>query len=438
MQKVPFIRKDVQMFPIVKPIENPYGKDTIGFVFIEVNPKLFVDASQKYTVQENTNLFFTVAGTTYRLNNQTIEPFNEDFTVTSMESDAVRSENKLSSVEYGNTSGLAVTVPLSTGGCYLSQLLTPDTFMSQMNEYISLFVLVGATVLFSGFLLYRLLSHIVNQPVHILNRRLDQIAKGDFSHDDTIEWENELGDIGRSINQLSAGIKELMEKRIEDAREKKDYEYRMLQSQINPHFLYNTLNSIKWMATIQNAPGIAEMVTSLSRLLKNIAKGTETIVTIENEFKLLDDYFVIQKYRYGGAITMDYQVDEPELIQNKIPRFSLQPIVENAIFHGIEPKGCEGHIRIHLYRSGADIRIDVADNGVGMTREAIERTLASDIPDRSNFFKDVGVSSVHKRILYTFGDGYGLSITSEPGKYTTMSLLLKNTLDNEKGEINHV
>ena len=103
---------------------------------------------------------------------------------------------------------------------------------------------------------------------------MKRIEAGDFSRDSSTEWEHELGDIGKTINDLSENVLSLMNQRIDDERQKKDYEYRMLQSQINPHFLYNTLNSIKWMATVQNAPGIAEMTTSLSRLLKDISKGT--------------------------------------------------------------------------------------------------------------------------------------------------------------------
>lgn len=130
----------------------------------------------------------------------------------------------------------------------------------------------------------------INHPVQELQVRMKHISEGNFERDSSIEWQHELGDIGRSINDLAEDVKTLMDQRIRDENEKREYEYKMLQSQINPHFLYNTLNSIKWMATIQNAPGIAEMTTALSRLLKNIAKGTEKAVLLSAELSLLDDY----------------------------------------------------------------------------------------------------------------------------------------------------
>src|SRR5690606_39201106 len=131
-------------------------------------------------------------------------------------------------------------------------------------------------------------------------KRMDKIAQGQFFVDKMIEWDNELGDVGRGINRLSQDIVALMETRLADEKQKQELEYRMLQSQINPHFLYNTLNSIKWMATIQNARGIAEMTTSLSRLLRNITKDIRKLVPLREELALLDDYFLIQKYRYGS------------------------------------------------------------------------------------------------------------------------------------------
>jgi two-component system sensor histidine kinase YesM len=251
------------------------------------------------------------------------------------------------------------------------------------------------------------------------------IENGDFERDPSTEWEHELGDIGKNINDLSENVQLLMNQRIEDERQKKDYEYKMLQSQINPHFLYNTLNSIKWMATIQNAPGIAEMTTSLSRLLKDISNGTTNLVDLKHEISLLNDYFTIQQYRYGGTITLRYNIEEEELTSCNILNFTLQPIVENAIFHGIGPKGSAGTIDIHVYLDDTkDIHIDVTDDGVGMDPDVAANLIHNEGPTESSFFKEIGISNVHKRLQYQFGNKYGLSVTSKPGEFTTVSILL--------------
>lgn len=254
-----------------------------------------------------------------------------------------------------------------------------------------------------------------------------RVADGGFERDPSIEWNHELGEIGRGINDLAENVYLLMNRRLEDEKQKKDLEYKMLQSQINPHFIYNTLNSIKWMATIQGSMGISEMTTALAKLLKSISKGTRLMVPIEEELSLLQDYFTIQSYRYGGTITMDVQVDEDSLLQYQIIKFTLQPLVENAIFHGVEPKGA-GHILIHVFfetlteESGPSIRIDVTDDGIGIPAEKAAQILLSNEDNSTEFFREIGVSNVHKRLQYEFGESYGITIESVEGEYTTMSI----------------
>ena len=137
---------------------------------------------------------------------------------------------------------------------------------------------------------------------------------------------------------------------MEDERRKQELEYRMLQNEVNPHFIYNTLNSIRWMATIQHAPGIAEMVTAFARLTKSISKGTQKLVPLQEELALLNDYFTIQQYRYGGDLEIEVSRIESETLCRDcmIPRFTLQPLVENAIFHGLEPKGGHGSVLLDI------------------------------------------------------------------------------------------
>ena len=203
---------------------------------------------------------------------------------------------------------------------------------------------------------------------------------------------------------------------------------RQLQNQINPHFIYNTLNSIKWMATIQHAPGIAEMVMALSRLLKSISKSNERLVPLYEEFALLNDYFTIQQYRYGGTITLDVSYIEDESLNHSclIPRFTLQPLVENAIFHGIEPKGSAGEVTLRVERDTAngDVLIHLTDDGVGMTEEQARQLLSENKNEKTEFFREIGVSNVHKRLQYEFGEDYGLRVESRLSEFTTVSVLL--------------
>ncbi len=414
-----------QIIPIIGPVYYPYASKEIGWCFISVSSNLLTRSIENYKLPEDSRLYLTIQDKTYQIKNgkyilvHPIHPL--------MDGKAILSD-KYSVIDVKDKDGAKhtmVTVGSSLDGWYLTQSLSEIQFSQQKKVYIFLIALISFLVIGLGFSLTYYLNKLISIPLRKINNKIKLIAQGDFSHDFEIEWNNELGEIGRGINTLSTDIVELMDTRIESEKEKKELEYQILQSQINPHFLYNTLNSIKWMATIQNATGIAEMTTSLSRLMSAISKDIQQIYTIREEIALLDNYFLIQKYRYGGTVSLEYHIESDDLYNCRILKFTLQPMVENAIFHGIEPKGESGFISINIRRFEEDkIRIEIKDNGIGMNEEQIKETLAGASKNESEFFKKLGINNVKHRIQYTFGPEYGLTISSEPGKYTIIAITI--------------
>lgn len=427
IQTDPFRPKSSQMLPVIQPIYGAFDNSVIGFSYLQVSLHLFTDPLMQYTRQAKTPVYLTIADTTWKIYENSMEEVS--FDPSSLEEidyqAAAGSNTSAHSIKSGRRQALFVSTALDTHDCYLTVPIPNTAFYEQLKRYLAILSLILLFMLLIGIFLVVSLNRTVTLPIALLHTRIEAVAKEEFTPDLSIEWDNELGDIGKSINRMATDIQNLMEQKIHFEMQKKDYEYQVLQSQINPHFIYNTLNSIKWMATIQHAPGIAEMTTALAHLLKNIAKGTTTIVTLGDEIDLLEEYFTIQKYRYGGAITMEYQIEEPSLLDVKILRFTLQPIVENAIFHGIEPKGQSGKILIHIYRvPGSHVQIDVTDDGVGMEEAELSSILNEPAPKEPHFFRQIGIGSVNKRIQYNFGPAYGLSAASVPGQYTTMSVKL--------------
>jgi len=420
--------REIPMIPILYPIEHPYKAEEIGYIFTEISTSVITGPIRNYLSERDSRFFFHMNDHLYQFQNGALIPYEDTFKVTGDLSDlALNPNTRIQTVRLENeTEFTIITRPLGTKGWYIVECIDE----SQLSEHtfsilFSIVLITIAAASCIGIFLSWFLSRTVNMPVRQLQARIRRIEDGDFSRDLSTEWPHELGDIGKTINDLSENVLLLMEQRIEDERQKREYEYKMLQSQINPHFLYNTLNSIKWMATIQNSPGIAEMTTSLSHLLKDISKGATNLVSIKHELELLNDYFIIQQYRYGGTITLTFNVEDDALLSCQILKFTLQPLVENAIFHGIEPKGTAGSIVIHLYQDKeSDIHIDVTDDGIGMEPELAGRLLEMEAPASSSFFKEIGVSNVHKRLQYEFGSRYGLSIRSEAGSFTTISILL--------------
>lgn len=275
-----------------------------------------------------------------------------------------------------------------------------------------------------GLSLSLLFSRQLAAPIKSLNHRLELISEGDFSHDDAIESNDEIGAIGRQINSMSAHISKLLDSRIQDEKEKKDLEIKMLQAQINPHFLYNTLDSIKWIATMQKNSGIVQLVTALSSLLKNMAKGFNEKVTLRQELDFLDNYVIIEKVRYIELFDLEIQVDDPALYDARIIKLTLQPIVENAIFSGIEPSGRFGLIQIHVFTENQTLYITVSDNGIGIPPEKVADILSDTSFVTKSNMSGIGLPNVDRRLKLVYGEHYGIFVESELDAYTKITISL--------------
>lgn len=420
--------------PLLRPISHKFNAQLGGYIFIQVSADLFANAMSNLNQEDTGELYLTLGENSYVFENGTFSPAGTEFSFQgSVSSIDNRPSSKVNKIKRADGSQyIVVSEELSHSGCYVSQMLSEADINAGLPLYFVLILFLFIALFCVSFLLNHFLGKIINTPVQQIKSRLIQIADGDFSRDTSIEWNHEFGDIGKGVNELAANIERLLTATLEDEKQRRDLEYKVLQSQINPHFLYNTLNSIKWMASIQGATGITEMTTALSRLLKSISKGTKLLIPLSEELNLLQDYFTIQKYRYGGTISMELNVQE-DLYACHIIKFTLQPLVENAIFHGIEPTGVPGVITVSIYSvSETDMRIDIHDNGVGMTPETIARILSEPTVNTSDFFKELGVSNVHKRLQYEFGTAYGISIDSQVGSYTTMSILIPKQLQSNK------
>ena len=392
----PFYPKKI--IPVVRPIQSSTSTREVGWVYLEVSQDLAGRRLEKFSPEKDEALYLVIgSGNSYRYEDGSF-------------------------IEESLPEGV-VSYTLPNREWQVALLPSRQEMRERSRLYLVIVFLIFVAIFTVGLLMAHGLRRVITHPVSLLLDKLNRVGQGDFSADPAIEWDNELGEIGRGINRLSENVSALMEKKVQDEKTRQELEYRVLQSQINPHFMYNTLNTIKWMAAIQGAEGIADMSTALSRLLRNVSKETATLIPVEEEFSLLDDYFTIMKYRYGGTIQLEYEIEDPSLTKCRINRFCLQPIVENAIFHGIEPKGGAGTIRIHLYHKEKKLFLDVEDDGVGMDAETSRRVLEGQTNASADFFRQLGISNVDQRIRQTFGEDYGICIESEPGLYTRMRLI---------------
>lgn len=425
-QNDPFLPKQYQSLIAIQPIYHPYRQEKIGFVYLGVSPELFLDTTKSLKEKDNMDILLRIGTHYYRMDENSYQEIEKPVP----NKEAVFPEQKEKDISINRAlldekQRILYQLPLVTDNCELI-LSTPDNLVQkQVQSYSYILLGIIVCVLLVGILLYYSLTKSITRPLSMLSSRLKKISTGDFTTDPSIEWNNELGYMGKTVNALATDIEKLMQQQIADEQQKQDYRYQILQSQIRPHFIYNTLNTIKWMATVQQAPGISEIVVALSHLLKNVSKGTQMVIPIRDELALLDDYFTIQKYKYGGSITLIYALEDEAIKDNVILRFTLQPLVENAILHGIEPTGKQGSIRISMeYTAENDVLISVTDNGMGMDEDTIQKVMSERGENRSQTFRDMGILSVNKQIKYVFGEKYGLSIDSIVNQYTIIRIRL--------------
>lgn len=277
---------------------------------------------------------------------------------------------------------------------------------------------------------YFLLSRTVTRPVRRLVSSMQNFEMQAETYKYKADKANvvEFSTLSASFEHMVQMIQSLMEKVHNEEIVLRKTELKALQAQINPHFLYNTLDSIQWMCEQDNSKEAVEMVGALAKLFRiSISHGNE-FITISDELRHAESYLIIQSYRYKNQFTYSFDVDE-SLLGYMCNKITIQPFIENAIYHGLDRMVDEGEIRICVRADGKDIIITVADNGLGMTKEQCETILKKDRSDS----KGIGVKNVNDRLKIYFGDEYGISIESELDVGTTVKIKIPKI---EKGREN--
>ncbi|MBM7565282.1 sensor histidine kinase [Paenibacillus sacheonensis] len=284
-----------------------------------------------------------------------------------------------------------------------------------------------------AFLMAALISKNITRSIRRLLQSMTLFSL-DFQHSAIKPMSrDEVGLLTAKFNSMAEKINDLFnsvyrEKMLKQKAEYRtlQFEYKALQAQMNPHFLYNTLEAIHSMAKIKGEEEIGELIYLLGKLLReSIGKKGDTL-PLEEELDFIRSYLSIHKIIYGDRIELNYAVDE-RLTGCRVPKFILQPLVENAIVHGIEEKPGKALIRIVCREEGGDLLLEVSDNGVGMEAAKVDRLLSPErygTVDGENKHTNVGIISVHKRIRILYGDGYGLAIGSAVGEGTTVRVRL--------------
>ncbi|EGD46190.1 integral membrane sensor signal transduction histidine kinase [Ruminiclostridium papyrosolvens DSM 2782] len=282
-------------------------------------------------------------------------------------------------------------------------------------------LVMGCSVL--AVLLSYIFTLTLSKPLKRLINTMNEVKRGNLSVSIIDNSTDEIGEVVGNFNTMLNEIKNLMESVKLNEKQKREAEIKILQAQINPHFLSNTLNTVKWLAGAQKAHNIEALVSSLIKLLHvSMGKGDD-FITMGEEVEYIKSYINIQEYRYYDKFRVVFEIEE-DILDYKVLRFLIQPVVENAIIHGIGPMTEQGLISIKGFKYNDVLKIRVTDNGEGIPRERLCKILTVDDYENKSKFSGIGINNVNERIQINFGDEFGLHIESVPKLYTTVELTL--------------
>ena len=279
-------------------------------------------------------------------------------------------------------------------------------------------VAVSAVMIVSGIL----------QPIRQLNSVTEKIAQGDFNARAQVNSDDEVAELAVSFNKMAGNMQSLIDKVKEDERKMRKADLRLLQEQIQPHFLYNTLDTIVWLIESNEPDEAVTMVVTLSDFFREILSKGKEFISIKEEEKHISSYLQIQEMRYRDILEYDIQLDQV-IYKYQILKLTLQPVVENALYHGIKYKRAKGCIHIHGEKEGDIIRLTVRDDGVGMDEEELAQLRQQIEKPCQETEKGFGLANVNERIHMYFGPEYGMKIQSQKGKGTTVEIVIPAILE---------
>ena len=298
-------------------------------------------------------------------------------------------------------------------------LQQPRTFTGRVMDAIYVVsAFVGTLCVLLSLLCTWLLSRYLSQPVHQLDQAMGEVERGRLDVRLETGREDELGRLAGSFNRMTEEYRANLERNLRRQRELNETKLRMMQAQLNPHFLYNTLDTVKWLGVAHHVPQVADLATNLAAILRAAISGNE-IVTLDRELDLVERYLSIQSIRFGDRFTCEIDVQE-RYRSCLVPKLALQPLVENAILHGVADLE-EGYIKLWAEEADGDLILTVSDNGPGIPREILD---AVNCPDKQAPGGHLGLFNVDSIIRLHYGPGYGLSAAVLPGEGSQVRLRL--------------
>ena len=398
-----------------------YNRETVGVVMVDLNYDFIRKTygvkpaadSLLYVLDEQMKLVYPSVTAAAPLSPQM------HAAVYSRPQPAETSVREAAELRIDGKSYIAVSRRSAYTGWVTRTLIPLDSLLSESVKIRNLMVEVSVIV-FAAVLLGALqMSSRTTLHIRRLKTMMMRVKDGNLSFPRMeIQSKDEIGELYTVFISMIDDLDRLMQDIRVSEQAKREAELTALQAQIRPHFLYNTLNTIKYLAKLNGVPNIEEVSGSLIELMRGVLGNSSEFLTLREELEYVNCYVSIVKYKYMEPITVQIQVEDDALLECRVLKLMLQPIVENAIHHGILPSAKGGMVLIRVYGEGGDMFIDIIDNGPGMSPETIQSLLESGKQAGESRFSGIGVRNVHERISRMYGEPYGIRLFSEEGLYT--------------------
>ncbi|BCS80580.1 sensor histidine kinase [Anaerocellum diazotrophicum] len=406
-------------FSMIRLIKNSYG-ERIGVMVIYIKKEKLEEV---LSLHLNT-LIITDKGIVVATKDKDLVGKKLNFNFSSQDGKLIENVN----IDGKKTMAILGTISASESG---SSFLKVISFFSKREIFkkVNKITFITFALIFSNLLVSLLLmllfSKLITDRIAILNKKVNEISHGNLDAQINILGNDEIGQLTENIKTMAKNIKNLIDQvylaevqKQQIIAKQREIQFEMLCSQINPHFLFNTLEAIRMKAFCTGQHEIAQVVYLLSNLLRKSIEMTIDLITLEKEIEIVKEFLEIQKFRFGDKI--DYKIEvQDDLLSSKVLPFIIQPFVENSIRHGIEPMIGKGTIEIKVFEKDGTIRIIITDNGAGMPKEKLGEVLQSlDSKDKSH----VGLKNVYHRLKLFYGEEAKIFINSELGKGTSIEI----------------
>ena len=429
-------KKDIVRF-VLKLHNYDADRNALGYLVCDINSAAFTSIMAKYVDVEQVCLWLQPLND--RVIAMTGEASESQRRIQKQLAKVVQSHYKSGELEQEYDGNYLIQVSQENYNLEAFVLVSQSLLTATQKTLIrTLLIIMGAMIL-AIMVIVLFVSQWMTKPVEEMSSTITRIKEGETQlRVQPVGWSQELTTLGTEFNEMLDRMQVMAQEELQHKMLVERTEYKMLQAQINPHFLYNTLDTMSGIANAQNCPMVSGMCHSLSAIFRYSLNMTDELSTVQNEMAHVRNYLYVMDMRNGSTIAYDYQIDS-DTLADQMPRICIQPVVENALTHGLRNvRRKDKKLLIRSEHVNENLVITVQDNGAGMDAESMNRLLEQNDMKRVESGISIGILNVNARLKRLFGEKYGLHIESTAGEGTTVTITVPAVSTEKSGDMENV